>query len=259
MSLEYQWPSSSGLEREARRLHETPGARTQDDFALGVALHRFPQAFAFTSFALAAALVFPRAFFGGLSHPAGVAAGLAVGALALVIGALPSPLFERVERRHGRGVRMTAARVLLGGATAAIAFLPEGARFGAALLAGCAVLQGVALGGLSLSGDARRLGVPALARPRTWLAADDLIGAGFAALIFGGLWLALSRADLAQWGWRYPFVIMIACNISALYADLRLLGTPNRRPDGHPALTLVASDGVRLDPPGQVRGERPGL
>lgn len=247
MSLEYQWPSSSGLEREARQLHATQAHEAHDDFALGVALHRFPQAFAFASFALAAAWIFPRAFFASLTYPAGVAAALCVGAAALALGALAGPLFERIERRHGRGVRMTAARLLLGTATAAIGFLPQGAGFGAVLLAGLVLCQGAAAAGLALSRDAERLGVPALARPRSWLALDDLIGVGFAALVFGGLWLALSGADLVQWGWRYPFVIAFACNISGLYADLRLLATPNRRPDGRQALSLVASHGVRVD------------
>ncbi|QUD89656.1 hypothetical protein [Phenylobacterium montanum] len=240
MSLDYQWPSSSGLEVEARRLHATPAGQSQEDLRLGGALSRFPQAFGMAALSGAAMLVFPDVIFSGLGRFLALAAGLVLCALPLSLGALGGAGFRWLERRHGRGVRSTVARVLLGGATAAVAFLPSGGAGGvaAAFLVGCAALQGLARSGLSLEPQ------PVGAAPKG--VAGDVAGLALAALLMGGMFLCLGRADFLAWGWRYPFVVAVACNIVGLFADLRLLATPSKRDGEGAPLRLATVDGVRL-------------
>lgn len=245
MSQEYAWPSSLDLEIEARRLHASPRDTVDDDTALALALRRFPQAFDLTIFGLAAILVFPQTFFSGLSSADAIIAGLGLCALAPLVSRFSSPLFRLVERRHGRGVRLTAARVMLGAATAMIAFLPDAGRLGAVagvLLIGCRLAQGLAMGGLSAPAAESAAGPRSAALG--WSALAGLVAAS---LVFGLLFALTNGADFLQWGWRYPFVMAIACNISALFADLRLLATPHGASSSPGGMRVVARSGVLVD------------
>lgn len=249
MSQEYAWPSSSDLEIDARRLHAPCGA-SDDDQALARALGGLPQSFDLAAVAICAVLVFPQTVFTSLWPPAAIATGLLVWSLAPWVSRVPIPLFDLIRRRHGHGVRVTAARVMLGGATAAIAFLPDASRAGAAaclLLVGCRVLQGFAVRGLDFSAADTRLDGSAAVSRSAWFSWSRLGGMLTAGLLMGVLYLTLDRADFLQWGWRYPFLVSIAGNIAALFADLRLLATPGRDASETSGVRLVTIGGVRVD------------
>jgi MFS family permease len=150
-------------------------------------------------------------------------------------------LFQEVRRRHGAGVALTAARCLLGGFTVAVAFLPASPGAGAvALLAGCRLLQGVAMGGVSGREQ------PRAERTAGWFAAG-LAGLVAAAAVFAAFGALLERADFLAWGWRYPFILAIPANIAALFADLRLLTTGPGTVDGRRVARLVSTGGVSVD------------
>src|SRR4029453_3626973 len=71
-------------------------------------------------------------------------------ALAFVARPIGSLIFTAVDRRHGRGVKLTIALFLLGFSTMAISFLPSYAQIGAWALYLLSVLrigQGLPLGG----------------------------------------------------------------------------------------------------------------
>ncbi|MFC3069641.1 MFS transporter [Phenylobacterium soli] len=246
----YVLPSSFGLEVEARRLHSSARAPGLGDVAGAVAIGAFPKAFdAFTCLA-AAVFIFPQVLFPGMDRTLAVAASLGVCALAYAMGPLGEILFRAVDRRHGRGVRLTAARFMLGASTAAIAFLPAGA-LAVLFLAACRTAQGLALGGVRA--DSPALAQVALTREgRVSLAFVRSLGVLaallLAAAIFAIFKVGLSAADFAAWGWRYPFVLGVAANTVALFADLRLLATHDREqaPD-RPAVRLAAVDGARVD------------
>jgi MFS family permease len=155
----------------------------------------------------------------------------AVFALAFVARPFGSVLFMEIDRRHGRSVKLTAAMFLLGGSTAAMAFLPGTADIGGAaivLLALCRIGQGLALGG-AWDGLASLLALNAPQNRRGWYAMMPQLGAplGFmlASALFAFFLVNLREADFVDWGWRYPFFVAFAINVVALFARLRLVVT----------------------------------
>lgn len=254
MSHEYALPSSAGLEIEARRLHASARPPGLGDVAPAVFVSGLPKGFDAAVCLFTALTVFPQFLFPGLQPTGAVAASLGICALAYLAAPLGGVVFREVHRRHGRGVRLTAARVLLGGATAAIAFLPGTAQAGVLavlFLIACRFAQGLAMGGvrdeapalaaLGLTREGR--GALIAVRVLSLLAAFAVAGAIFA--IFRA---ALPAADFAAWGWRYPFILGFAANTVALFADLRLVATDDReQASDRPAIRLAAVDGARVD------------
>jgi len=152
-------------------------------------------------------------------------------ALAFVARPVGSIFFMEVDRRHGRGVKLTMAMFLLGGSTAAMAFLPGTDDIGPAAIALLAMFrigQGLALGG-AWDGLASLLALNAPHNRRGWYAMMPQLGAplGFmlAAALFSFFLVNLPAADFLDWGWRYPFFVAFAINVVALFARLRLVVT----------------------------------
>lgn len=231
MSQGFASPSSLRLELEARRMHAAAPPRGLGDLAPAVALSGFPQAFDVFLGAVATTLVFPKLLFPTVSPTAAVWAGLAVWSLAYVAAPFGAWLFGLVGRRLGVGVRLTAARFLLGSSTAAVALLPAFTDFGWAavgFLAVCRLGHGLALGGAAEEGAALRA-FTRTPQGRFWTGATRslgvLLGLVAAAGLFAILAGALDRADFLDWGWRYPFLMGVPANIVALFAQLRLFTT----------------------------------
>ncbi len=136
-----------------------------------------------------------------------------------------------IDRRHGRGVKLTTALFLLGGSTAAISFLPRYDSIGISsvyLLAALRVMQGLALGG-AWDGLASLLALNAPKDRRGWYAMIPQLGApvGFmvASALFSFFLVNLSAEDFIDWGWRFPFYCAFTINVVALFARLRLVAT----------------------------------
>ncbi|WP_308013025.1 MFS transporter [Inquilinus sp. Marseille-Q2685] len=192
---------------------------------------RTAEFFDFFVYAIASVLVFPRFFFPQAAPLDAMLYSFAVFALAFVARPLGSVLFMEIDRRHGRSVKLTAAMFLLGGSTAAMAFLPGTADIGTAaiaLLALCRIGQGLALGG-AWDGLASLLALNAPQNRRGWYAMMPQLGAplGFmlASALFAFFLVNLPTADFLDWGWRYPFFVAFAINVVALFARLRLVAT----------------------------------
>jgi MFS family permease len=236
MSQGYASPSSVRLELEARRMHAAAPPRGLADIAPAVALSGFPQAFDAVLGAAAAVLVLPAVLFPGLPAATAVWAGLAIWGLAYAVSPLGAWLFAAVGRRYGAGVRLTAARVILGGSMGAVAFLPSLATAGSlaiVLLVLARLANGLALGGAADDGPALRVFARTV-HGRLWTALTRslaiLAGVGAAVALMAVLSGVLSRADFLAWGWRYPFLMAVPANIVALFAQLRLVTTDPELP-----------------------------
>ena len=216
------FPSSAPAERE----HGDPG-----NLAVGVVIGRASEYFDFFVYGLASVLVFPALFFPFADPLTGTLYAFTIFAFAFIARPFGTAMFMAIQRRWGRGVKLTIALFLLGTATAGIAFLPTYGTLGAAaivLLALFRILQGVAFGG-SWDGMPSLLALNAPGNRRGWYAMLGQLGAPLGCLVASGLFLylyqSLSTEDFFAWGWRYPFFVALAINIVALFARLRLVVT----------------------------------
>ncbi|MFC3785027.1 MFS family permease [Sphingopyxis italica] len=245
-------------ERDARALHGAEDGSHRIDpaeIAIGVIIGRTSEFFDFFVYAIASVLVFPKLVFPHLDPLTGTLWSFAIFALAFVARPVGTIIFTAIDRAYGRGAKLTIALFLLGGSTAAIAFLPsyESVGVGAALfLALFRMGQGVALGG-SWDGLASLLAINAPENRRGWYAMIPQLGAPLglivASLLFMFLISALPAEDFLAWGWRYPFFVAFAINVVALFARLRIVVTPqyaelfeNRALEPAPLLETVRSE-----------------
>src|SRR6201989_1690261 len=120
------------------------------EIAIGVIIGRTSEFFDFFVYAIASVLVFPAIVFPYVDALTGTLYSFALFALAFIGRPFGTLLFMWIDRNHGRGVKLTSALFLLGGATMAMALLPGYAEIGtwsAALLGLFRFGQGMALGG----------------------------------------------------------------------------------------------------------------
>jgi MFS family permease len=224
-------PSSSEMERDARQIHDDKPI-SAGNIAIGVVIGRTSEFFDFFVFGLGCVLVFPRVVFSFVPDP--VTATLysfAIFSLAFLARPVGSFVFMWIDRTYGRGTKLTAALLILGGSTASIAFLPGYESIGmwsVALLALFRLGQGFALGG-AWDGLASLLAINAPANRKGFYAMIPQLGAPFgfalASILFGYFVVNLSEADFLDWGWRYPFFVAFAINVVALFARLRLVAS----------------------------------
>ena len=226
MSTDAASHSSRHPTDEHGRDHVSPA-----DIALGDIIGRTSEYFDFFVFGLGCVLVFPELVFPFADRLTGTLYAFGIFALAFVTRPIGSVLFFRLDRNYGRATKLTAALFLLGGSTAAIAFLPGYATLGIwsiVILAGFRLLQGIALGG-AWDGLSSLLALNAPPNRRGWYAMLPQLGAPFGFILAAGLFAyfegALSKRDFLDWGWRYPFFVALTINVVALFARLRMVAT----------------------------------
>ena len=224
--------SSTALERDARLITAREHRIAPGEIAIGVIVGRTSEFFDFFVYAIASVLVFPSLVFPYVDAVTGTMYSFAIFALAFIARPFGTLIFMVIDRRHGRGVKLTIALFLLGGSTMAMAFLPGYEQIGAlsaVLLAIFRTGQGVALGGV-WDGLPSLLSLNAPPERRGWYAMIPQLGAPLGLLVASGLFafflVTLSTADFLDWGWRYPFFVAFAINAVALFARLRLVATP---------------------------------
>ncbi len=224
--------AASEAERDALALHAREHRISPGEIAIGVVIGRTSEFFDFFVYAIASVLVFPKLVFPYLDPLTGTLYSFAIFALAFMARPVGTMIFTAVDRAYGRGTKLTIALFLLGGSTAAIAFLPGHqsiGHFSVMLLALFRMGQGVALGG-SWDGLASLLALNAPERHRGWYAMvpqlGAMIGLVVASLLFAFFTAILPAEDFLDWGWRYPFFVSFAINVVALFARLRIVVTP---------------------------------
>jgi MFS family permease len=256
MSAHSATPSSETLERDAARVTARHGKVDAGEIAIGVIIGRTSEFFDFFVYAIASVLVFPKLVFPYAGPLGGTILSFAVFALAFIARPFGTALFIAIDRRFGRGTKLTAALLLLGISTVAVAFLPGYAQIGAwsaVLLALFRIGQGVALGG-AWDGMPSLLALSAPPHRRGWYAMIPQLGAPIGLVVASALFAyflkVLSADDFLEWGWRYPFFVAFAINVVALFARLRIVVTPAFQ-------ALFATTELKPTPVGQaIREER---
>ncbi len=201
------------------------------EIAVGVIIGRASEYFDFFVYGIASVLVFPAVFFPFMDRLDGTLWAFVIFSFAFFGRPIGTLVFMAIERRYGRGIKLTAALFLLGVSTAGIAFLPNYSSLGFTAIVLLSVLrfaQGIALGG-SWDGLSSLLAMTAPKERRGWWAMIPQLGAPLGFMIAAALFLYLkshlSEADFLDWGWRYPFYVAFAINVVALFARLRLVVT----------------------------------
>ena len=226
-------PASQFAERDARAINARHGDIRPGEIAIGVVIGRTSEFFDFFVYAIASVLVFPTLVFPYVDRLTGTIYSFAIFALAFVARPVGSIVFLGIDAVLGRGTKLTIALFLLGGSTAAVAFLPGYETIGAwsaVLLAIFRIGQGIALGG-QWDGLSSLLALNAPENKRGWYAMIPQLGAPLGLIVASGLFVffvtTLSSADFLEWGWRYPFFVAFAINVVALFARLRMVSTPD--------------------------------
>ena len=226
-------PASQVAERDARAINARHGDIRPGEIAIGVVIGRTSEFFDFFVYAIASVLVFPTLVFPYVDRLTGTVYSFAIFALAFVARPVGSLVFLGIDAALGRGTKLTIALFLLGGSTAAVAFLPGYETIGAwsaVLLAIFRIGQGIALGG-QWDGLSSLLALNAPENKRGWYAMLPQLGAPLGLIVASGLFVffvtTLSSADFLDWGWRYPFFVAFAINVVALFARLRMVSTPD--------------------------------
>jgi MFS family permease len=201
------------------------------EIAVGVVIGRASEYFDFFVYGIASVLVFPQVFFPFKNRLDGMLLSFVIFSFAFIARPIGTVLFMAIQRRWGRGFKLTVALFLLGTATVGMAFLPGYGVLGVSsivLLSIFRFLQGIALGG-SWDGLPSLLALNAPRGRRGWYAMLGQLGAPIGFMMASALFLflnaSLSSKDFLEWGWRYPFFVAFAINVVALFARLRLVVT----------------------------------
>ena len=202
---------------------------TPSEIAVGVIIGRSSEYFDFFVFGIACVLVFPSFLFPFMSRLDGTLMAFALLAVVFVVRPVGTAISMAIQRRWGRGTKLTIALFMLGVCTVGMAFLPGYKDAGTAAIVALLILrvgQGLALGG-SWDGLPSLLAMSAPKERRGWYAMIGQLGAplGFvlAAGLFAYLYSSLTVQEFLAWGWRYPFFVAFAVNVVALFARLRLV------------------------------------
>ena len=208
---------------------ETHEEVTSGDIAVGVIIGRSSEYFDFFVFGIACVLVFPALLFPFLPPLQGTLMSFGLLAVAFIARPFGTALSMAVQRRWGRGTKLTLSLFLLGICTVGMAFLPSYQTAGGVAIAALVVLrigQGIAQGG-AWDGLPSLLAMSASPERRGWYAMIGQLGAplGFitAAALFAYLYSQLTTEDFLSWGWRYPFFVAFASHVVAVFARLRLV------------------------------------
>ncbi|AYD04697.1 arabinose ABC transporter permease (plasmid) [Neorhizobium sp. NCHU2750] len=224
-------PSSTPQEQTVQAMYSDHEPKAES-VALGMVIGKASEFFDFFTYGIASILVFPALIFSFASDPtAGLTYSLLVFAIGYLTRPLGSALFLGIQRRYGRGSKLTVALLLLGASTAGTAFIPGYASIGTAaviLLIAFRALQGFALGG-AFDGLTSVAAANAKPSERSWYTTIPQLGApigfGLALLIFTYIHSSLSTEDFLAFGWRYPMYVAFAINVVALFARLRIVAS----------------------------------
>lgn len=225
-------PSSESLERDASQINARHGKIDANEIAVGVILGRTSEFFDFFVYAIASVVVFPALVFPYAGPLGGTLLSFAVFALAFVARPIGSALFIAIDRKFGRGTKLTIALLLLGLATVCLGFIPSyqsAGHWAAVMLIVLRIAQGIALGG-TWDGMPSLLAVTAPENRKGWYAMIPQLGAPLGLIVASALFAyfvaKLAPQDFYSWGWRYPFFVAFAINVVALFARLRIVVSP---------------------------------
>ena len=190
------------------------------------------ESFDFYVFAYFSAYFIGPLFFDPLGTFGGTLAGFSTIAVAFIVRPLGAALFGHMGDRLGRRATLLWTVGIMGVATGLIGLLPTYAQagwFGAVLLVVLRIVQGLSLGGewggsiliaTEHSGPVKRAfyaAIPQLGSP---------VGSILSAAVFIVMTVVLPADQLAEWGWRIPFLLALPLLAVSLYLRLTISETP---------------------------------
>jgi MFS family permease len=180
----------------------------------------------------ALASIMARHFFAGLPDAQALIFSLLTFSVGLVVRPIGALVFGKIGDSEGRKGAFLITIVIMGAATVAIGLLPTAQQIGpmaAALLVGCRVLQGFALGGeyggaaIYVSEHAPRKGRGAATALIQASASIGLVGALGVILMTRGI---LGEEAFVEWGWRIPFLLSAVLLAISIWIRLQLQESP---------------------------------
>ena len=185
----------------------------------------------FYIYGTAAALVFNKLFFPGISPAAGTMAAFGTDAVGFAARPLGGIVFGHFGDRLGRKAMLLATMMIMGGGTFLIGCLPTYATIGLAaplLLVVLRFIQGFGLGGEW--GGAVLMVIEHAPKGRRGLF-GSLVQLGFPLGVAAstGIFIPLSampNADFLTWGWRVPFLLSAVLVAFGIFVRTRLAETP---------------------------------
>ncbi|MCD4852640.1 MFS transporter [Arthrobacter sp. AK01] len=187
--------------------------------------------FDFAVYALVAVYIAPK-FFPGENALVGLLFTLGIFASSYVVRPLGGWYFGRLGDREGRRKALIITIVTMGIATGLIGALPGYDVLGVGasiLLLLLRMIQGFCAGG-EISGAATYIAETAPAKRRGFYTSAMAMGSvgGFAAASFvcGFVAMILPADQMASWGWRIPFLIVVPLTLLCLYYRLKIEETP---------------------------------
>lgn len=181
------------------------------------------------------AVVIAPQFFPSEEPAAALLATLAVFATGLVVRPVGGVFFGWLGDRWGRRKALVSSVLCMGVASSATGLLPTYSQIGvtaAVLLLLCRLMQGISTGGESV-GAYTYIYESAPPQRRAFLGAVTPIGSNlgfmFAAATAGVISALATKDQMADWGWRLPFLMAVPLTLFCLWARLRIEDTPNSR------------------------------
>ncbi|WP_206440563.1 MFS transporter [Streptomyces scabichelini] len=178
------------------------------------------------------AVVIAPQFFPSDDPAASLLAALAVFATGLVVRPVGGVFFGWLGDRWGRRKALVSSVVCMGVASSITGLLPTYSQIGVAaavLLLLARLVQGISTGGESV-GAYTYIYESAPPRRRAFLGAVTPIGSNlgfmFAAATAGVISALATKDQMADWGWRLPFLMAIPLTLFCLWARLRIEDTP---------------------------------
>ena len=233
----------------AAALEAAPTRRVAWASMVGTSLESFD----FYLFAYFSAILLGPLFFEPLGQFGATSIAFLTIALAFVVRPIGAIIFGYMGDRLGRRTTLLWTVAIMGAATGLIGLLPTYAQagwLGAILLILLRIAQGLSLGGewggsillaTENSGPVKRAfyaAIPQLGSP---------VGSILSAVVFLVLTFALPAEQIADWGWRIPFLLALPLLLVSLYLRWSITETPvfeglvtEGRRDRVPFLTMFA-------------------
>jgi MFS family permease len=171
-------------------------------------------------------------FYPGGNDTLALIAYLSTFAVGFVVRPFGALFFGRIGDLVGRKYAFLVTLLIMGGATAAIGFLPTYASIGILapiLLLVIRILQGLALGG-EYGGAAVYVAehVPDSRRGfyTSFIQITATLGLFVSLVVILFVQGSMSRATFSSWGWRVPFIVSLFLVLISLYIRLRMKESP---------------------------------
>lgn len=178
------------------------------------------------------AVTLGQVFFPSSSPTAQLIATFATFTVAFLVRPIGGMVFGPLGDRYGRQKVLAATMILMALGTFSIGLIPSYAQIGLwapALLLLARLLQGFSTGG-EYGGAATFIAEYATDRNRSllgsWLEFGTLGGYIAGAATVTALHMALSQAQMLDWGWRVPFLVAGPLGLLGLYMRMKLEETP---------------------------------